>query len=72
MGYGAIEYNRIINEAMKTKKFLYNNVALCKECGGKGVMEDGSRCTVCNGSGRVLVVKEGHITVTAFKDGNRG
>lgn len=53
-------------------RYVPTRVAVCKECGGKGVIyTDGQpfKCTSCNGSGRVKVTCQVISTVSAFVPG---
>lgn len=42
-----------------TKEVVYNRLAPCPECGGKGLGENGKevKCDACNGTGRVVSVQ---------------
>ncbi len=53
-------------------RYVPTRIAICKECGGKGVIYmDGVplKCTSCNGSGRVKVTCQVISTVSAFVPG---
>lgn len=46
---------------MKETSFNYSKIALCGDCGGTGLVDDGSllrkrkvKCLTCNGTGRVV------------------
>ena len=60
---------------MKTKNFSVEGIEICRNCKGTGVEEKPtgekatieSLCHVCNGSGRVKILRQGTVTVEPYK-----
>lgn len=53
-------------------RYVPTRIAVCKECGGKGVVYEAGRpctCISCNGSGRVKVTCQVISAVSAFIPG---
>lgn len=46
--------------------YLTSYVDVCRNCKGTGTIS-GSKCAVCQGTGRVVVSKEIHIKVEPYK-----
>lgn len=43
-------------------------IAICRRCGGRGVIEDGTECEECAGSGRVWVSCEMEVSIRPYKN----
>lgn len=58
---------------MKETSFNYSKIALCGDCGGTGWVDDSSllrkrkvKCLTCNGTGRVVKVHKGTVTIEPY------
>lgn len=64
---------------MIKKRYKHPAIALCRQCGGKGIVDDFPKedifrqmdsfrdvCPLCKGSGRVIVSAEVLITIVAY------
>ena len=58
---------------MKETAFNYSKVALCGDCSGTGMVDDGSllrkrkvKCLTCNGTGRVWKVHKGTVKIEPY------
>jgi DnaJ-class molecular chaperone len=59
---------------MKAKDFQVEQIELCRNCQGQGMIpiaEGGAQllamCPVCQGSGRVRVIRKGVVTVEPYR-----
>ena len=54
---------------IKTRQYNRENIEICRNCGGTGVSEeqDFVFCPVCEGSGRVKVIRDITVTVKSYQ-----
>lgn len=51
---------------MRQEKHYPPRVSICRDCGGTGRSDDGTDCSQCRGSGRVVVQVSSRIEVNAY------